>query len=86
VGDALIVYILVSGALGLPRSLLSVAIFGLGYLGTGGASGSGIFSNTSNHNILWGIFFIIAIINTYGMVVNFKKIKLALIAKKNDMK
>jgi hypothetical protein len=81
VGEFLVVYIFVSGILGLPRSLISVAVFGLAYTFVGGASGSGVFSSFGNDNIFLIAFIVMSVINTYGMAINFKIIKHLLISK-----
>jgi hypothetical protein len=77
-GEILVIYIFISGVLGLPRSLLSIVVFLVGYSVTGGASGSGIFPGISNDNVFWLMFILMAGINTYGIVLNFKAVKIAL--------
>lgn len=67
-GTALVIYIFVSGILGLPRSLISIPVFGFGYLITSGAGGS---SGAMSELILWVTLLAVAGINTYGMSVNF---------------
>ena len=61
-----VIYILVTGLLGLPWSLMSLLLFGVGYLLIGGASGVGVLPSEF---LLW-VMLAVAILNTWCVLKN----------------
>ncbi|HNN86582.1 MAG: hypothetical protein U1F12_04215 [Pseudomonadales bacterium] len=74
-GDLIVWYIFISAIIGLPRSLISIPVFGVLYILNGGASGS------NSDALGWFSLLVVAGINTGGIVVNIRRIK-SLLAKK----